>query len=404
MHCFSGWRFKVQPTRIKGMSAEIHFQTLPELSLYVHLPWCIRKCPYCDFNSHERRAPIAETAYIDALINDLEQSLPLVWGRPVISVFIGGGTPSLFSPQAIARLLSEIRARLPLVPDAEITMEANPGTFELDRFEGFREAGISRLSLGVQSFSDAMLGQLGRVHSGNQAELALASALKIFDRVNVDLMFGLPGQRLNDLRQELDRLLSFPLTHVSLYQLTLEPNTLFAARPPQGLPDDDCLAEMQALVAQRLAQSGLMRYEVSAYAAAGQQCQHNLNYWTFGDYLGIGAGAHGKISLANRIFRTVKARNPDTYLSAKGAAAKESEVSVHDLGFEFMLNALRLVEGVPIGRWAQTTGIAIGGHPFLLERLGSAQSKGLMVRRPDRFQATARGLELLNDLQAIFLP
>ena len=404
MHYFSGWRFKVQPTRIKGMSAEIHFQTLPELSLYVHLPWCIRKCPYCDFNSHERRAPIAEIAYIDALINDLEQSLPLVWGRPVISVFIGGGTPSLFSPQAIARLLSEIRARLPLVPDAEITMEANPGTFELDRFEGFREAGISRLSLGVQSFSDAMLGQLGRVHSGNQAELALASALKIFDRVNVDLMFGLPGQRLSDLKQELDRLLSFPLTHVSLYQLTLEPNTLFAARPPQGLPDDDCLAEMQTLVAQRLAQSGLMRYEVSAYAAAGQQCQHNLNYWTFGDYLGIGAGAHGKISLANRIFRTVKARNPDAYLSAKGAAAKESEVSVHDLGFEFMLNALRLVEGVPIGRWAQTTGIAIGGHPFLLERLGSAQSKGLMVRRPDRFQATARGLELLNDLQAIFLP
>ena len=404
MHCFSGWRFKVQPTRIKGMSAEIHFQTLPELSLYVHLPWCIRKCPYCDFNSHERRAPIAEIAYIDALINDLEQSLPLVWGRPVISVFIGGGTPSLFSPQAIARLLSEIRARLPLVPDAEITMEANPGTFELDRFEGFREAGISRLSLGVQSFSDAMLGQLGRVHSGNQAELALASALKIFDRVNVDLMFGLPGQRLSDLKQELDRLLSFPLTHVSLYQLTLEPNTLFAARPPQALPDDDCLAEMQALVAQRLAQSGLMRYEVSAYAAAGQHCQHNLNYWTFGDYLGIGAGAHGKISLANRIFRTVKARNPDAYLSAKGAAAKESEVSVHDLGFEFMLNALRLVEGVPIGRWAQTTGIAIGGHPFLLERLGSAQSKGLMVRRPDRFQATARGLELLNDLQAIFLP
>ncbi|MFM8676169.1 MAG: radical SAM family heme chaperone HemW [Burkholderiaceae bacterium] len=404
MHYLSGWRFKVQPTRIKGMSAEIHFQTLPELSLYVHLPWCIRKCPYCDFNSHERRAPIAETAYIDALINDLEQSLPLVWGRPVISVFIGGGTPSLFSPQAIARLLSEIRARLPLVPDAEITMEANPGTFELDRFQGFREAGISRLSLGVQSFSDAMLGQLGRVHSGNQAELALASALKIFDRVNVDLMFGLPGQRLNDLEQELDRLLSFPLTHVSLYQLTLEPNTLFAARPPQGLPDDDCLAEMQTLVAQRLAQSGLMRYEVSAYAAAGQQCQHNLNYWTFGDYLGIGAGAHGKISLANRIFRTVKARNPDAYLSAKGAAAKESEVSVHDLGFEFMLNALRLVEGVPIGRWAQTTGMAIGGHPFLLERLGSAQSKGLMVRRPDRFQATARGLELLNDLQAIFLP
>jgi len=404
VHCFSGWRFKVQPTRIKGMSAAIHFQTLPELSLYVHLPWCIRKCPYCDFNSHERRAPIAETAYIDALINDLEQSLPLVWGRPVISVFIGGGTPSLFSPQAIARLLSEIRARLPLVPDAEITMEANPGTFELDRFEGFREAGISRLSLGVQSFSDAMLGQLGRVHSGNQAELALASALKIFDRVNVDLMFGLPGQRLNDLEQELDRLLSFPLTHVSLYQLTLEPNTLFAARPPQGLPDDDCLAEMQTLVAQRLAQSGLMRYEVSAYAAAGQRCQHNLNYWTFGDYLGIGAGAHGKISLANRIFRTVKARNPDAYLSAKGAAAKESEVSVHDLGFEFMLNALRLVEGVPIGRWAQTTGMAIGGHPFLLERLGSAQSKGLMVRRPDRFQATARGLELLNDLQAIFLP
>ncbi len=386
------------------MSAEIHFQALPELSLYVHLPWCIRKCPYCDFNSHERTQPIAETAYIDALINDLEQSLPLVWGRPVISVFIGGGTPSLFAPQAIARLLSEIRARLPLVPDAEITMEANPGTFELDRFQGFREAGVNRLSLGVQSFSDAMLGQLGRVHSADQAGLALASAVNIFERVNADLMFGLPGQRLSDLEQELDRLLSFPLTHVSLYQLTLEPNTLFATRPPQGLPDDDCLAEMQTLVAQRLAAQGLQRYEVSAYAAAGQQCQHNLNYWTFGDYLGIGAGAHGKISLANRIFRTVKARNPDAYLSAQGGAAKESEVGVHDLGFEFMLNALRLVEGVPISRWAQTTGMAIGEHPFLLERLASAQSKGLMVRRPDRFQASVRGLELLNDLQAIFLP
>lgn len=386
------------------MSAEIHFQALPELSLYVHLPWCIRKCPYCDFNSHERTQPIAETAYIDALINDLELSLPLVWGRPVISVFIGGGTPSLFSPQAIARLLSEIRARLPLVPDAEITLEANPGTFESDRFLGFREAGVNRLSLGVQSFSDAMLGQLGRVHSADQAGLALAAALKIFDRVNADLMFGLPGQRLSDLEQELDRLLSFALTHVSLYQLTLEPNTLFAVRPPQGLPDDDCLAEMQMLVAERLAARGLKRYEVSAYAAAGQQCQHNLNYWTFGDYLGIGAGAHGKISLANRIFRTVKARNPESYLGAKGAAAKESEVGVDDLGFEFMLNALRLIEGVPIGRWAQATGMAIGEHPFLLERLGNAQSRGLMVRRPDRFQASVRGLELLNDLQAMFLP
>ena len=386
------------------MSAEIRFQALPELSLYVHLPWCIRKCPYCDFNSHERATPIAETAYIEALINDLERSLPLVWGRPVISVFIGGGTPSLFSPQAIARLLSEIRARLPLVPDAEITMEANPGTFESDRFLGFREAGVNRLSLGVQSFSDVMLSQLGRVHNADQAGLALDSALKIFDRVNADLMFGLPGQRLADLEQELDRLLSFSLAHVSLYQLTLEPNTLFATRPPQGLPDDDCLAEMQTLVVERLAARGLQRYEVSAYAAEGRQCQHNLNYWTFGDYLGIGAGAHGKISLANRIFRTVKTRTPEAYLSANGTAVRESDVNIDDLGFEFMLNALRLVEGVPIGRWVQTTGMAIGEHPFLLERLGSAQSKGLMVSRPDRFQASARGLELLNDLQAIFLP
>jgi putative oxygen-independent coproporphyrinogen III oxidase len=404
MPYFRRWPSNAQPIRTEGMSPEIRFSALPELSLYVHLPWCIRKCPYCDFNSHERTHPIAETGYIGALINDLEQSLPMVWGRPVISVFIGGGTPSLFSPKAIARLLSEIRARLPLIPDAEITMEANPGTFESDRFEGFREAGVNRLSLGVQSFSDAMLGQIGRVHGADQACLALESALRIFDRVNADLMFGLPGQRLQDLEVELDRLLSFQVSHVSLYQLTLEPNTLFAARPPQGLPDDDCLAEMQTLVAQRLAQRGLTRYEVSAYAAAGQQCQHNLNYWTFGDYLGIGAGAHGKISLADRIFRTVKARNPDAYLGAKGAVAKESPVGIDDLGFEFMLNALRLVEGVPIGRWTQTAGMAIGEHPFLLERLGRAQSKGLMARRPDRFQATVRGLELLNDLQAIFLP
>ena len=382
----------------------IRFEQLPELSLYVHLPWCVRKCPYCDFNSHEQKSQLPEQAYIDALIQDLQSSLPQIWGRPVVSVFIGGGTPSLFSAQGMQRLLSEIRSLVPLIPDAEITMEANPGTFDAERFAGFRDAGVNRLSLGVQSFMDSQLHALGRVHDAEQARRAIAQAKPLFDRLNIDLMFGLPGQSLKALEAELDILSSFAPSHVSLYQLTLEPNTLFAVRPPSGLPDDDLLADMQSLVIERLAQRGLVRYEISGFAAPGQECRHNLNYWSFGDYLGIGAGAHGKLSFADRIVRTVKPRHPDGFMRQPSEGGTETPVRSEDLPFEFMLNALRLIQGVPSGRWAQTTGIQVGSHPFLLDRIGVAQSRALMSFRPDRFQASARGIELLNDLQSLFLP
>ncbi len=389
----------------------IRFSTLPELSLYIHLPWCVRKCPYCDFNSHEQQQGLPERAYVDALLNDLEASLPLIWGRQVMSIFIGGGTPSLFSPEMIAELLSGVRARLPLFPDVEITMEANPGTFEVERFKGFREAGVNRLSVGVQSFDSERLRVLGRIHDADQAIRALEQALQIFDRVNADLMFGLPGQTLQDLQGELLMLKQLGLSHVSCYQLTMEPNTAFAVRPPKGLPDDDVLADMQALVIDALGQAGLSRYEISAFARAGQECRHNLNYWTFGDYLGIGAGAHGKISFADRIVRTQKLRNPKAFMewiaTERSAPLNDDifePIPIESLPFEFMLNALRLTQGVPAGRWAQTTGMVVGAHPFLLERLGQAQARGLMRMDSGRFQATERGLELLNDLQALFLP
>lgn len=387
----------------------ISFQQLPELSLYIHLPWCIRKCPYCDFNSHESRGDLPQDQYIDALIADLEQSLPMVWGRPVVSVFMGGGTPSLFSPQAIARLLSEIRARVKLLPGAEITLEANPGTFEIERFEGFAKAGVNRLSIGVQSFDNEKLNVLGRVHDSDQALQAVAHALKIFPRVNLDLMFGLPSQSVDALTQELDIAVNTGVQHLSCYQLTMEPGTRFAIKPPSGLPNDDLLADMQSLVVETLARVGLQRYEISAFAAPGQECQHNLNYWTFGDYLGIGAGAHGKISFADRIVRTQKIRNPVAYMEGIATQALPCDppglvaIEPEGLPFEFMLNALRLIQGVPVSRWHQTTGMPIADHPFLLDRIGQAQASGLLECLPGRLQATPRGLELLNDLQAIFL-
>jgi putative oxygen-independent coproporphyrinogen III oxidase len=412
--------------------ATIQFEQLPELSLYLHLPWCIRKCPYCDFNSHESRGEIPQEQYINALIADLEASLPMVWGRPVVSVFMGGGTPSLFSPDAIARLLSEIRARIKLLPGAEITLEANPGTFEIERFEGFAKAGVNRLSIGVQSFNDEQLSLLGRVHDRHQALQAAAHAFRIFPRVNLDLMFGLPRQTLQDLERELDTALNTGVRHLSCYQLTMEPGTRFAIKPPLGLPHDDLLADMQSLVVEKLASAGLQRYEISAFAVPGHECQHNLNYWTFGDYLGLGAGAHGKISFADRIGRTQKLKNPGAYMEwiatgaspprdddksaprdddsldrhrehAEGGRGGPVAIQLEELPFEFMLNALRLTQGVPVGRWCQTTGMAIADHPFLLERIGQAQALGLLEGSPGRFKATPRGLELLNDLQAIFL-
>jgi putative oxygen-independent coproporphyrinogen III oxidase len=382
----------------------IAFSELPELSLYIHLPWCLRKCPYCDFNSHEQRDALPESAYIEALMRDLESWLPMVWGRPVVTIFFGGGTPSLFSPDAIDRILSGVRSRIKVLPQAEITLEANPGTFEAARFRGFREAGITRLSIGVQSFSDVQLLRLGRVHDSRQALEAVTHALETFERVNVDLMFGLPEQTIDEAALDLDQALRLGVGHVSCYQLTLEPGTRFAARPPDGLPDEDTLAQMHVRLTEQMQSAGLARYEVSAYARDGHHCRHNLNYWSFGDYLGIGAGAHGKISSAGEIVRTARARHPLGYLEDPTANTKITSVAVDDLPFEFMLNALRLIRGVPVARWSQTTGMAIGGHPFLLDRLSRAQRLGLMAHDPASFRSTPRGLELLNDLQSLFLP
>lgn len=397
-------------------TSRINFQTLPELSLYVHLPWCVRKCPYCDFNSHERNDSIPEQRYVDALIADLESSLPMVWGRPVVSIFFGGGTPSLFSADAIAQLISAIRARIKLLPNAEITLEANPGTFEAQRFLGYRDAGVNRLSLGIQSFNDAHLKILGRVHDRGQAIAAAELAMKAFPKVNLDLMFGLPNQDQRGVDADVTTAIELGAQHISCYQLTLEPNTHFAVRPPDGLPDDDALADMQSFVVDRLAAAGLSRYEISAFAAPGQKSLHNLNYWTFGDYLGIGAGAHGKISSAHAIVRTMKPRHPDLYMQRFGSAVRfpvdvvaassgitSERVGDSALPFEFMLNALRLIKGVSVSRWQQTTGMAVADHPFLLERIGKAQSFGLLAREPGVFRATPRGIELLNDLQSIFL-
>ncbi|MFG6448075.1 radical SAM family heme chaperone HemW [Roseateles sp. BYS180W] len=386
----------------------LQLAALPPLSLYVHLPWCLRKCPYCDFNSHEWRdgATLSDStaqSYLAALRADLEQALPLVWGRPVVSIFIGGGTPSLFSPAQIAQLISDIRARLPLEPGCEITLEANPGTFETERFAGFADAGVTRLSVGVQSFDDAALKQLGRVHSAQQARAALAEAATAFTHFNIDLMYALPGQDLTALARDLDEALSFKPPHLSVYHLTVEPNTRFAINPPPGLPDPDLASDMLDLIGQRTAAQGMERYEVSAFARAGQRCQHNQNYWQFGDYLGIGAGAHSKLSFAHRILRQVRWREPASYMShaAQGqAVSNEHEVSRQELPFEFMLNVLRLREGVPLSLFMERTGLPISAIAQGLQR---GQEAGLLQARADWLQTTPRGFDFLSDAQALFL-
>ncbi len=386
----------------------LQLPSLPPLSLYVHLPWCLKKCPYCDFNSHEFRGldthdALPQQRYVDALIADLETSLPWVWGRPVYSVFLGGGTPSLFSPAAIDRLIGAIRARLPLEPDCEITLEANPGTFEKDRFRAFRQAGVTRLSVGVQSFSDRHLQALGRVHDRKQAMEALAEAAAHFPTFNLDLMYALPGQTLADLDADLDMALSFAPPHLSIYHLTIEPNTVFASQPPE-LPEDDAAWSMLDHITARTADAGLARYEVSAYARAGQQCRHNLNYWQFGDYLGIGAGAHGKLSFPHRVMRQVRWREPRRYMDQALAGeplAQENEVSRRDLSFEYALNALRLKDGFSLRDFAERT-----GQPLSVIRspLQKAEQQGLIERDLDRVWATPRGFDFLSDLQSLFLP
>ena len=378
---------------------------LPPLALYVHLPWCLRKCPYCDFNSHEAAAgALPEADYLDALRADLEAALPLVWGRRVMSVFIGGGTPSLFSPEGIDRLLADVRARLPLEPGCEVTLEANPGTFERDRFRAFRAAGITRLSVGVQSFDDRHLRALGRVHDAAQARAALGEAAQVFDTFNLDLMYALPGQTLDDLRADLDQALAFAPPHLSIYHLTLEPNTRFASRPPEGLPDDDLASDMLDLIAARTQAAGLQRYEVSAFAWPGHRCGHNLNYWTYGDYLGLGAGAHGKLSFPDRIVRQVRWRDPATYLQKARdgqAVSNEHMVSADDLPFEFMMNALRLADGFELQLLAERTGL---GLHAVEQGVRQASERGWLVVEGGRVRPTARGFDFLSDVQQLFLP
>ena len=379
---------------------------LPPLSLYVHIPWCLRKCPYCDFNSHAVRSgdgSVPEQRYVAALIADLEAALPFVWGRRVHTVFIGGGTPSLFTPAAIETLVAGIRARLPLEPGCEITMEANPGTFERDRFHGYAAAGITRLSIGVQSFDDAALTALGRVHDAAQARAAIDEARAAFASFNIDLMYALPGQTLSGFERDLDSALACEPPHLSVYHLTVEPNTWFARYPPT-LPGDDLAADMLDHIVSRTATAGLERYEVSAFARPGHRARHNLNYWEFGDYLGIGAGAHGKLSFPHRVVRQVRLRDPAAYLAgaeAGAAIASETEVARAELPFEFMLGALRLREGFEIGRFAERTGLAvtaIGGA------LAEAESRGLVERDLGHVRPTALGFDFLNDLQQLFLP
>jgi oxygen-independent coproporphyrinogen-3 oxidase len=383
----------------------LQLQSLPPLSLYVHLPWCIQKCPYCDFNSHEWRdnaQSLPEQRYIDALLADLEVSLPLIWGRPVHSVFIGGGTPSLFEPASIDRLISGIRARLPLEAEAEITMEANPGTFEKDRFKAFRAAGVTRLSIGVQSFNDAHLKALGRVHNSDQAMAAVAEAQSTFDTFNLDVMYALPGQSLVDLTQDIQTALSFKPPHISIYHLTIEPNTLFAKHPPV-LPAEDDAYEMMDLITDMTSAAGLQRYEVSAYAKSGHRCWHNLNYWQFGDYLGIGAGAHSKLSFAHRIMRYVRYREPQLYLAQalQGEPVTQyEEVAREDLPFEYMLNALRLKEGFSFADYMSRTGLSMTS---IQQGLSNAEAKQLIVRDLNRVWPTSRGFDFLSDLQALFL-
>jgi putative oxygen-independent coproporphyrinogen III oxidase len=380
-------------------AGRVQFAALPPLALYVHIPWCVRKCPYCDFNSHERAESLPEREYVAKLIADLESLLPSVWGRRLISVFIGGGTPSLFSPEAIDELLAAVRARLTLDPGAEITLEANPGTVEAGRFRGFREAGVNRVSLGVQSFDDAMLAALGRIHGAAEARKAVASALASFDNINIDLMYGLPGQTLDMARSDIQQALACGVPHLSAYQLTIEPNTAFYRRPPP-LPEHDVSADMQLAVEEALAAAGYQHYETSGFARPGHRCRHNLNYWEFGDYLGIGAGAHGKVSFPDRVTRHERIKQPRDYLAASSTVAREGAVPPAELPFEFMLNALRLIDGFPIALFEERTGL-----PFVtvVRQLEDAERRGFIERDWQRVRPTERGRLFLNELLAVFV-
>jgi len=390
----------------KPATATTTLTALPPLSVYVHVPWCVRRCPYCDFNSHQvPAAGIPEAEYLAALRADLEQALPAIWGRTVQTVFIGGGTPSLLSAAAMDALLTLLRTHLNISPLAEITVEANPGTTESARLRDYAASGVNRISLGIQSFDDARLAALGRIHNARESRAAIAMAQAAVARVNLDVMFALPGQSLAACLDEVDTALSFGTEHLSLYQLTLEPNTVFAKHPPPALPDDDTAALMQEHIAARTADAGFAQYEVSAWARAGAQCQHNLNYWQFGDYLGLGPGAHGKVSFADRIERHARLRNPASWLAAapRGDGSHIAETrTLHadELPFEFMLNALRLKAGVPARHYVERTGQSLLA---LAPKLNRASARGLLDADPTRLMATPLGWRFLNDLQQIFL-
>ena len=420
------------------------FKALPPLALYIHIPWCVKKCPYCDFNSHEihyqpgeknavpdtaalkslwpRSRPgashaesrgdfnshethskIPEQQYVEALIADLESALPQVWGRRIHSVFFGGGTPSIFQAESIDAILTSVRALLPVDSYAEITLEANPGTFEVEKFAAFRSAGINRLSIGIQSFNPRHLKALGRIHDEKEARRAIEIAQTHFDNINLDLMYALPGQSVEEARQDIETAISFFPKHISAYHLTIEPNTLFHRNPPQ-LPDDESSAEMQEVIEQTLAAHGYEHYETSAFARKGFQSRHNMNYWLFGDYLGIGAGAHSKISMQQKIIRQMCYKQPKEYMNqaAGGTPVQERhEIASRDLGFEFMMNALRLIHGFPAALFEERTGLPI---TQLQKQLDAAEQRGLIDRYHQRIAPTPRGQRFLNDLLQLFLP
>jgi len=400
----------ISPELMIGSQAP-RLTSLPPLSLYIHIPWCMKKCPYCDFNSHEvrtERGDMPEAEYVAALVHDLETAVPQVWGRPVVSVFFGGGTPSLFSAQSIETILSTVRALLPLELFAEITLEANPGTFEMQKFADFRAAGINRLSIGIQSFNPRHLKALGRIHDGNDALRAIEIALKNFDNLNLDLMYGLPDQTLEEARTDIETAAASGASHISAYHLTLEPNTLFHRYPPP-LPDDDLTAEMQLMIEQTLANSEYVNYETSAFAQPGREARHNMNYWLFGDYLGIGAGAHSKISFRDKILRQVRYRQPKEYvektrtstMDAGPALLEQHEVGRNDRAFEFMMNALRLTQGFAIETFLERTGLPITS---IQRQLDEAEQRVLIARDFQHVAPTLLGRRFLNDLLQIFLP
>lgn len=382
-----------------------NFTVLPPLSLYIHVPWCVRKCPYCDFNSHTSPQQIPENDYVDALIRDLEQEVPLVWGRSVQTIFIGGGTPSLLSAEAYDRLFSAIRALLPLHPNAEITLEANPGTVEAERFKDYFAVGINRLSIGIQSFDNDALTKLGRIHDSAKAIQAVEAAQKAgYDNFNLDLMFGLPGQDETKARHDVETAISLAPSHISYYQLTIEPNTLFHAHPPT-LPEDDPIYDWQLANQARLAEAGYLQYETSAYAKAGRHCRHNVNYWQFGDYLGIGAGAHGKISSASpqQIVRRIKQKQPQAFIDTAGTdncLLENTLVDKNEVGFEFMLNAMRLLDGVATPLFQQHTGVPISS---IKQPLQQAEELGLLEHDIHRIRPTEKGQRYLNSLIELFL-